>query len=102
MTTPNAPRRPVDQPWLNQQFDQNGWQKRLESYTKAPIHDSLTPKERGLPEGTMTIGYAYYDTENVLVAVVFLYRDRDGNLIPWNGRETRPKGLLIDGVWCYI
>lgn len=100
--TPPVPRKLVDQQWLNQQFDQNGWPERLRSYTKVPIHDSPTPPERGLPEGTTTVGHAYYDTENNLVATVFHYRDSNGNYVPRNGRDLVPKGLLIDNVWCYI
>jgi hypothetical protein len=100
MTTP-TPRRPVSQSWLNQQFDENGWQKRLASYTNAEIHNSLTPSRRGLPKGTLTIGLDYYDAENKHVATIFHYRDDDGKYVPRNGRETCPKGLLIDGEWCY-
>lgn len=99
--TPPTPRRPVSQLWLNQQFDENGWQKRLASYTSAEVHNSLTPRERGLTEGTMTIGNDYYDAENNHVATIFHYRDAHGKYVLWNGRETRPKGLLIDGVWCH-
>jgi len=97
-----APRKRVTQAWLNQQFDDNGWAERLASYTRTEIHNSLTPARHGQVEGTLTIGYDYYDAENKHLATVFHYRDPDGKYVPWNGRETRPKGLLIDGVWCYI
>ena len=98
MITP-TPRRSVSQPWLNQQFNDNGWEARLASYTRVEIHNSLTPPERGQIEGTLTIGYDYYDDENNLVATIFHYRQPDGKLGA-SGRMT-PKGLLIEGEWCH-
>jgi hypothetical protein len=97
MTKP--PKKRVKQAWLNQQYD-NGWEERLASYTKAEIHNSLTPKEAKQDEGTLTIGYDYYDAENTRVATVFIYRKPDGKL-GGRGKPT-PKGLLIDGEWCYV
>jgi hypothetical protein len=94
-----APRKRVTQVWLNQQFDENGWPERLASYTRAEIHNSLTPARHGQVEGTLTIGHDYYDAENRLVATVFCYRNPDGKLGA-SGRMT-PKGLLIDDVWCH-
>jgi hypothetical protein len=99
MTPPSTPRKKVEQHWLNQQFNENSWESRLASYTEVPIHDSLTPPERGQAKGTVTVGYDYYDAENRLVATVFHYRKPDGKLGA-SGRLT-PKGLLIDGVWCH-
>lgn len=98
--TPSTPRKKVDQTWLNQQFNESGCENRLASYSKTEIHNSLTPRHRGQVEGTLTVGYDYYDTENKLVATLFLYRQPDGKLGA-SGRMT-PKGLLIDGVWCYV
>jgi hypothetical protein len=95
-----TPRKQVAQPWLNQQFNDNGWGERLASYRKAEIHNSLTPSIHGQVEGTLTIGHDYYDAENRLVATVFHYRKPDGTLGA-SGHLT-PKGLLIEGVWCYI
>jgi hypothetical protein len=96
----SSPRKKVEQSWLNQQFNENSWEERLASYRKSLIHDSLTPAKHGQVEGTMTIGYDYYDAENKLVATVFHYRKPDGTLGA-SGHYT-PKGLLIDGTWCYI
>lgn len=84
------------QPWLIQQFNENGWQERLASCKKAKIHDSLTPPEKGLPKGTMTIGYEYYDTDSTRVAIMLQY------VHPELDNKPTPKGLLIDGVWCYV
>ena len=99
MTTP-TPRRPVSQSWLNQQFNENGCEARLASYTEAPIHHSLTPPERGQVEGTLTVGYDYYDAENKVVATIFWYKQPDGKLGA-SGRKI-PKSLRIDGVWCFV
>ena len=98
MTTP-LPRKKVDQSWLNQQFNENGWEKRIASYNKTEIHNSLTPRKHGQAEGTLTIGYDYYDAENKLVATIFHYKNPDGKLGA-SGRFT-PKGLLIDDTWCH-
>ncbi|HEY6337604.1 MAG TPA: hypothetical protein VIW68_03845 [Candidatus Sulfotelmatobacter sp.] len=94
-----TPRRKIDQSWLNQQFAQDGWEKRLASYTKVEIYNSLTPREHGQVEGTLTIGHDYYDAENALVATIFHYRKPDGNFGA-SGKPC-PKGLLIDGIWCH-
>jgi hypothetical protein len=102
MITPATPRKPVSQSWLNQQFDENGWLERLASYTKDEDHHSLTPECRGLPKGTLTIGYNYYTAEKKAVATIFHYQHKDGKIIPWHGRDFRPKALLVDGVWCYV
>ncbi len=98
----NTPRKSVSQAWLNQQFDEpkNGWPNRLASYTKAEIHNSLTPSHHGQDEGTLTIGNEYYDADGVRVAIIFHYKKPDGTL-GGSGQYT-PKGLLIEGIWCYI
>ena len=100
MTTP-SPIKKVTQIWLNQQFNENGWKERLDSasYTKAKCHDSLTPPEHGQAQGTLTIGYHYYDAQNKRVATVFHYRKPDGQL--GASGHFVPKGLLIEGTWCY-
>jgi len=99
MTTP-SPKKRVTQLWLNQQFNQNGWEERLASYTKVEIHNSPTPSEHGQPEGTLTMGYDYYDTENKLLATIFFYLKPDRTL-GGSGKKS-PKGLLVDGIWCYV
>lgn len=88
------------QTWLNQQFNENGWEQRLASYTKVEIHSSLTPPEHGQLKGTLTVGHDYYDAENKLVATIFHYLKPDHTLGA-SGRLT-PKGLLIDGTWHYV
>jgi hypothetical protein len=98
ITTPSARKR-VTSAWLNQQFNDHGWEARLGSYTKVPVHDSLTPPIHGQVEGARTIGHDYYDAENKHVATVFYFLNPDGTLGA-SGRK-RPMGLLIDGVWCY-
>jgi len=100
MTITSCTRKVVTQAWLNQQFNENGWQERLASYTKSEIHNSLTPEEHGQPKGTLTIGHDYYDAENKLLATIFHYLKPDRTLGA-SGKLT-PKGLLIDGVWCFV
>jgi len=95
MTTP-LPKKRVTQTWLNQQFNDHGWEEKLHSCTKVEIYNSPTPSAHGQVEGTMTIGHDHYDTENKLVATVFYFLQLDGKLGA-SGRKT-PKGLLIDGV----
>jgi hypothetical protein len=95
----NTPRKKVEQSWLNQQFDDNDWQNKLASYTKAEIHNSLTPPAHGQVEGTLTIGHEYFDSNGLRIALIFHYKKPDGTLGA-SGRYV-PKGLLIDGVWCY-
>jgi len=100
MTKTPFPKKKTTQAWLEQQFDENGWQERLASYTKIERHNSLTPTKHGLPKGTLTIGHEYYDTENKRVALIFRYETPDKTLVG-RGRLI-PKGLLIDEVWHYV
>jgi hypothetical protein len=95
----NTPKKCATQAWLNQQYDDNGWAERLASYTKAEIHNSLTPGNHGQDEGTLTIGNEYYDPNGARVAIIFHYKKPDGTL-GGSGKYT-PKGLLIEGVWYY-
>jgi carbohydrate-selective porin OprB len=97
--TPSAQKTRVTQAWLNQQFNDQGWAEQLGSYTRVEIHNSVTPAIHGQVEGTLTVGHDYYDAENKLVATVFYFLKPDGNLGA-SGLKT-PKGLLINGVWCY-
>jgi hypothetical protein len=98
MTTP--PQKRVTQQYLNDQFDNNGWEKSLASYTRVEIYNRPTPKKAGQTQGTSTIGYEYYDADNKAVAIVFHYEKPDKTLGA-SGRRV-PKSLLIDGVWCYV
>jgi hypothetical protein len=95
-----TPRKKVTQAFLNQQFNNNGWEKRLASYTKVEIHNSPTPPEHGQLKGTLTIGHDYYDAENTRFATVFHYLKPDQTL--GASGKLIPKGLLIDGVWCFV
>jgi len=96
--TPSARKR-ATLAWLNQQFNDHGWEERLTTCTKVEIHNSLTPPSHGQVEGTLTIGHDYYDAENKHVATIFYYLMPDGKLGA-SGRKT-PQALLIDGVWYY-
>jgi hypothetical protein len=98
MMTPS--RKPVDQPWLNRQYNDNAWADRLAPCRKLEVHNSLTPAKHGQVQGTLTIGHDYYDAENRVIATIFYYLKPNGELGA-SGKKT-PKGLLIDGVWCYI
>ncbi len=98
MTTPSQKR--LTQQELNSQYDDGGWEKRLASYRKVEIYNRPTPRKSGQATGTSTIGYEYYDAENTRVAIIFHYEKPDKTLGA-SGRRV-PKGLLIDGVWCYV
>jgi hypothetical protein len=99
MTKP--PKKRVSQQSLNNEYNANGWENRLASYTRIEIYNKPTPLfESGEPLGTHTIGYDYIDAEGKRVATVFRY-ERPNRSLGASGKPT-PKGLLIDDVWCYV
>ena len=87
--------------YLTEEFDRNGWSERLRTQcTRIEYYNKPTRQEAKYPKGTVTVGYEYLDAENKRVALVFQYAAPDRSLC--SGRDHHPKGLLIDGVWCYI
>jgi len=94
------PRKRVSQETLNQEFDNNDWEKRLQSYTKVEYYNRLTPESAGLPKGTSTIGYEYMDAENKRVALVFHCETPDREIV--GNRRFRPKELLVGGESWFV
>ena len=96
----DSPQKRVSKHYLQEYFDRNGGVLQLATCTRVEYYNKPTSAEAKYPKGTSTIGYEYLDAENKRVALIFKYLAPDGAFC--GGREHHPKGLLIDGEWCYI
>ncbi len=97
---PPCPKQIVSQDFLSQHFNDENWEGKLSACRSIEFHNRPASVESGQVPGTCRIGTKYYDHENNLVAIVFIYRKPDGTLGA-SGKPS-PKGLLIDGTWCYV
>jgi hypothetical protein len=96
----DSPRKRVSKQYLQEQFDNNGWADKLADLTPVEYYNKPTSPEAKYPKGTSTIGYEYLDAGNKRVALVFQYVAPDHSFC--GGRRHHPKGLSIDGTWCFI
>jgi hypothetical protein len=90
----------VSKPYLHEYFDKNGGILQLAQCTRVEYYNKPASAKGKFPNGTSTIGYEYLDAANTRVALIFQYVAPDGSFC--GGREHYPKGMLIDGTWCYI
>jgi hypothetical protein len=91
-------KKQVSKEYLTEQFDRMA--ERLARCQRVEYYNQPTRPEAKFPRGTSTVGYEYIDANGARIALVFEYRTPDGGFC--GDKRYHPKGLLIDGVWCFL
>jgi hypothetical protein len=77
-------------------FNEHGWTERLAKCRRNPDKERPTSVYSTFQLGTTCRRVKYYDSQNVLVAVIFEYIKPDGT--PAATGKPVPKMLLEDGI----
>src|SRR5437762_1489434 len=64
MTTPPKKKQRISQQELNQLFDDQEWETRLQGCARKEIYNRAAPIQAGFPSGTLSVGFEYYENND--------------------------------------